>query len=324
MRGSKITRAMDYIDDDLIAAAAQEKSVREQPRERKPFFTKKLFVRCAAVAAAAVLLVTGGIVAANLIGGGQAITVVAFDVNPSLEIEVNDKEEVVKVNALNEDAKIVLEEMDFKGVGLDVTVNALIGSMLKHGYLSVEQNSILISVNTKDDGRSTTLQRSLSDSISALLSGSNIQASVMTQSFDGKKGKEGASAAKAALIDKIVAAGLTRADGSKYTYGQLVSLRVHELKLMLESKGFTVSGIAFSGKASEGMYIGESRAIEIVCEHQGLSVGSLSGVEIELDFDDDTREMTYEVEFVYGGFEYEYELNATTGAIVEYEKERED
>ncbi len=320
MKG-KITRAIEYLDDDLIASAAKEKP---SGTARKPFFTRKFWTRCAAVAAAAAVVITGGIITANAIGNNQTVAVVAFDINPSLEIEVNGKERVLRVNALNEDAKIVLEKMDFEGVGLDVTVNALVGSMLKHGYLSVEQNSILISVNTKDGDKQNSLRRDISESVSALLLGGNIQASVMTQTFEGKSEHAGVSAAKDALIEKIVAAGLSRAGGSKYTYEQLVGLRVHELKLLLESKGFFVSGIEFSGTASEGKYIGKDAALTIACEHANLQENIVEEVEIELDFDDDTNVMLYEVEFVYEGFEYEYELNAVTGAIIESEKEPKD
>ncbi len=324
MNRSKIAKALDYLDDDLIAEASEEK-IDALPIEnaRKPLFTKKIWGRVGAVAAAAVLLITGGVWAANAIGQNQTFAVVAFDVNPSLEIRVNQEDEVIKVIPLNEDAKTVVEKMDFKGVGLDVTVNALIGSMLKHGYLSIEQNSILISVNTKNDGKAAALQRELSQSVSALLLGGNIEASVITQTFDYQSEQSGVSAAKAALIHKIVAAGLTRSDGSKYTYEQLSSLRVHELKLMLESKGFSVDGIEFSGKASEGKYIGEHQALEIVCQHAKVTIAA-KDAEIELDFDDDSKTMVYEVEFTLGGFEYEYELNAVTGAIIDFEKEIDD
>lgn len=324
MKPSKIASAMEYLDDDLIVAAAQEKNgVRAVKRERKPFFSNG-WRRWVAVVAAAVLLMTGGVVTGSIVGKNQTVAVVAFDVNPSIEIELNGKQKVKKVNALNEAARVVLEKMDFEGVGLDITVNALIGSMLKHGYLSVDQNSILISVQAKDGEQAATLQRNISENVSALLLGSNIQASVMTQSFDRTNGAGDISAAKAALIQKIVAAGLTRLDGSKYTYEQLAGLHVHELKLMLESKGFSSPDIELSGKANEGKYIGEEQALAGACQHAEVAVDSAKEVEIELDFDDDRKAMIYEVEFVYGDFEYEYELDAVSGAILEYEKEPND
>ncbi len=324
MKRSKITRAMDYLDDDLIAEAAQEKAgAQPVQRERKAFF-RNTWARVAAVAAAVVLLLTGGITAANLIGKDQTLTVVAFDVNPSLEIEVDAEEKVVAVNALNEDAKIVVGDRSLKDVSLDVAVDALVRSMLQHGYLSVEQNSILISVSSKDSDKTTTLRKDISDSVVTLLLGNDIQASVITQSFDRKKGQSGASSAKTALINKVVSAGLTRSDGSKYTYGQLVNLSVNELKLMLESKGFSASDLALSGKASESKYIGRERALAIAFEHAGVTTDQVEDLEVELDFEDDLGAMLYEVEFLFGGFEYEYELNAVTGAIVDYEREKDD
>ena len=32
----------------------------------------------------------------------------------------------------------------------------------------------------------------------------------------------------------------------------------------------------------------------------------------------------YDIEFVYGGYEYEFEINAKTGAIIEFDRELED
>ena len=40
---------------------------------------------------------------------------VSLDVNPSIEIEVNKKEEVLAVNPRNKDAETVVGSMNFKG-----------------------------------------------------------------------------------------------------------------------------------------------------------------------------------------------------------------
>ena len=44
--------------------------------------------------------------------------------------------------------------------------------------------------------------------------------------------------------------------------------------------------------------------------------------EAKLDADD--RVPHYDIEFVYGGYEYEFEINAKTGAIIEFDRELED
>ena len=63
-------------------------------------------------------------------------SIITLDVNPSLNIIVDAADKVIEVQPLNDDARTVIGDMDFAGSDLDVTVNALIGSMLQNGYLS--------------------------------------------------------------------------------------------------------------------------------------------------------------------------------------------
>ncbi len=292
---------------------------------------KNSWMKWTAAAAAFVLVVASAILIPVLLGGrtspNSGYTVVALDVNPSLEIEVNEKEEVVEIRALNKDAEIVIGDMNFKKVDLDVAINALIGSMLQNGYLSIDQNSILISIDSNNAQKAESLKESLSASVSAILKNSNIDASIMTQSYhtDNRTDKnDHISAARAALIEKILASGLSDAVGTPYTEEQLSLLKVHDLKQILESKKVNVAGVASSGKANDGNLIGEERALAIAYEKAGVSAADVTEWEIELDIGKKTQTLFYEIEFKAGGFEYEYELIAATGEIVEEEIDAED
>ncbi len=325
MKRAKITKAMDYLDDDLIAGAMETKSTLQggtQIMTRNSIWTK-----VAAVAAGVAILAGGGFALTQYAGSVNANAIVAFDVNPSLEIEVNGKQKVVEVTALNADAEIVIGDMNFKNVDLDVTVNALLGSMLQHGYLSTDQNSILISVDCNNASKAATLQESILADVTALLSGNNIELSVITQTFDKDKVPEqdkGGSAAKATLIEKILATGITNADGIPYTYEQLAELKVHDLKLLLDSKGIQIGGAHADGHAGKGNYIDKQQALDIAFAKAEITAEQALRVEIELDFDKKLNAMLYEVEFEFGDVEYEYEINATTGDILKEEIEAKD
>ncbi len=323
MKRPKIARAMDYLDDDLIEGALRNTKISEKGART---MKNSIWTKVAAVAAGLAILVTGGVMVTNYMGV-NASAVVALDVNPSIEIEVNGKEKVVDVDALNAEAELVLGEMDLINVDLDVAINAIIGSMYTNNFLTAEQNSILISVDCRSSVKATTLQESISQEVTALLAGHNIEASVITQTFE-KGNPQGngqdVSAAKAALIEKIVAAGITTNDGIPYTYEQLVGLKVNELKQMLESKNAQVGGIQSSGNAGKGEYIGKQQALDIAYGQAGVSAEEAKRVEVELDFDDDTKTMLYEIEFEVGELEYEYDINATTGEIVKAKTEAAD
>lgn len=78
-------------------------------------------------------------------------------------------------------------------------------------------------------------------------------------------------------------------------------------------------------KASEAKQtmIGEKKAKSIALEHAGLSDKKVK-VWVKPEIDDDTRQKIYQVEIEYGEYEYEYEIDAYTGDILDFEKEKDD
>lgn len=88
-------------------------------------------------------------------------TLVAIDVNPSIELSTNKKNKVISINAKNKDANIILEDMELINVDLNIAVNAIIGSMLKHGYLQDDENTILISVSNKKEAKAKQIQNKI-------------------------------------------------------------------------------------------------------------------------------------------------------------------
>ncbi len=68
--------------------------------------------------------------------------------------------------------------------------------------------------------------------------------------------------------------------------------------------------------------ITSEKAKEIAFNHAGVSAANVYGLKVELDTDDGQKE--YEVEFKSGRIEYEYKINANTGAIISYDSEYDD
>ena len=106
----------------------------------------------AAACAALVLLGAGG--------GGlfyyqsyAVASVVSLDVNPSIELKVNRGERVISCTALNTEAAVLFDMnggADLKGTKLDVAVNAIVGALVREGYMDSISSAILISVEDKD------------------------------------------------------------------------------------------------------------------------------------------------------------------------------
>ncbi len=278
--------------------------------------------RLAGIAAAFVLLI-GGMAGFQTYRANYSVaSTVSLDVNPSIEIQVNKKEEVLAVNPRNEDAQIVVGDMDFKGSNLDVAVNALIGSMLRNGYLNELANSILISVDNQDPAKSAELQERLANEINAVLQSGTFDGAVLSQSISAdSKLREladtyGITLGKAQLIQQITQ------QSAFYSFEDLVPLSINELNLLTESGNLNLANVNSLGTASDKAYIGQEKAKQAAISHAGASADKLTEYEIELDFEHGV--MVYEVEFKCEGFEYDYEIDAITGAVLKSEKEPDD
>lgn len=300
---------------DRLGEAAERLHAASSPA-RPPRQSRTLVRSIAAVAAClALLLGCMGLLSHNR--ANRVTAVVELDVNPSIQLSINHEERVLSVTAGNEDALRVLNGMDLTGVQLDVAVNALIGSLLRCGYISELANSILISVEGGESAAA--LQQRLSDEIDALLAGFGVNGSVLSQTLSTDEqiaalaGMYDISRGKAALIAELLDKNATlRAE-------ELAGLSIHALNLLLES-GETPQVISRTGTASDGGYIGADAAKAAALAHAGLSEAAAWSVEMDVE----RGRMVYEIGFTADGWEYEYDIDALTGEVVQSERERDD
>lgn len=310
----------DVLDSVLNACKEQKGKVIVMTQQKN---SKSVWIKRISGIAAALVIVVAGIAGFGIYQNNYAIdSTVSLDVNPSIEITVNQKERVLAVNALNEDAQKVLANMDFKGSDLDVTVNALIGSMLRNGYITELSNSILISVNNDDLQKGAALQERLTQEINALLQTESFSGAVLSQTLTDNTELQtladtyGITLGKAQLIQQIVN------QNPLYTFEGLVSLSINELNLLAASANTDLENVDSVGTASDKDYIGEEKAKEIALEHAGVAASAATQLYAKLDYEDGV--MVYEVEFYAGNYEYDYEINAKTGAVIKSERDYDD
>ena len=357
-------------------------------------------------------LVAAGLALMLLGGGGlfyqqanAVASVVSLDVNPSIELRVNRDEKVLSCTPLNEDAQEILEDMgggaDLKGAKLDVAVNAIVGSLVRKGYLSEISSAIMISVEDKDSARAKKLQQELTSAVDGVLRTNESKAAVLTQTvtqdaeLERQARENSISTGKAALVNRILAL------NSSLSFDALAKLSVGELKDLAEAGApampigrdaaayaaeqyagttaldsvtaevdpeldespahyevelqtawgeFEYLVDAYTGKVLSGQKdlpttvsaqneaakpsgqkpapsgtaqdIGYAKAKSIALNHAGVSESKAYDMDIELDEED--GKLVYEVEFKSGGMEYDYEIDAATGTILQQEAEKDD
>ena len=260
--------------------------------------------------------------AVMLLGGGGVFyqranavaSVVSLDVNPSIELKVNRSEKVLACTPLNEDAKAILADMsngaDLKGAKLDVAVNAIVGSLVRNGYLDSISSAIMISVEDKDTARAEKLQRELTSAVDGVLQTSEAKAAVLTQTLTQDATREqqarenNISSGKAALVNRVLAI------NPLLKFDALAKLSVEELKDLAEA-------------GAPAMPIGKDAAAYAAEQYAGTT--ALDSVTAEVDSELDESPAHYEVEIrSQTGEEFEYKVDAYTGAILESKREAAD
>ncbi|MDO4870087.1 MAG: PepSY domain-containing protein, partial [Bacillota bacterium] len=301
----KVPSLRDAVAADAPAAG---RSYRQKPKR-----WKKTLASCAA----ALMLVIGGVAFFN--GQNQdAFAVVGLDVNPSIEISIDKKEKVIAANSINDDGENILADMDLVGTDVDVACNAIVGSMLTQGYLTDTSNALLVSVSSVDDNKGHEIEKRLSDNLNTYLDNTEIAAAILGQYVENDDeikafAKEnGISAGKAWLIHNLMQNGQGR-----YTEQSLLQLPTHELILLGQNKDIA-SDVSY-GEVDTSGYIGADKAEDIALAKAGLSRDQVTGLHAEYDCDDGV--IIYEVEFNYGGQEYDYEVKAANGEILSYESD---
>ena len=254
--------------------------------------TKKWIM--AAAACLAVILVG----AAVLLQQANAVaTVVSLDVNPSIELKVNSSEKVLSCTPLNDDAKAILAEMgegaDLKGAKLEVAVNAIVGSLVRNGYLDSISSAIMISVEDKNTERAEKLRSELASIVDVTLQTEAAKAAVLTQTLPQDKKLEqqarenNISTGKAALINRV----LTLNAGLKFE--ELAKLSVEELKDLAEA-------------GAPAMPIGKEKALEIAtAAYTKATAAAIRCSEVDPELDEIPAH-------------YEVELTSETGEEFEY------
>ena len=256
--------------------------------------------------------------AVMLLGGGglfyqqanAVASVVSLDVNPSIELKVNRSEKVLVCTPLNEDAKAILADMgngaDLKGAKLDVAVNAIVGSLVRNGYLDSISSAIMISVEDKDTARAEKLQRELTSTVDGVLQTSESRASVLTQTLtqdavlEQQARENSISTGKAALVNRVLAL------NPALKFDALAKLSVEELKDLAEA-------------GAPAMPIGKDAAAYAAEQYAGTT--AVDSVAAEVDPELDESPAHYEVELQTAWGEFEYLVDAYTGKVLSGQKD---
>ncbi len=305
----RLKTAVDHTapDDvqDVLSRCGTGKGTVIHMNEAKKSRKSKSWTQALIAACLALVLLAGG--------GGifyqrayAVASVVSLDVNPSIQLEVNRSEKVLSCSGLNDEGRTVLADMDggrdLKGAKLDVAVNAIVGALVRNGYLDHLDSAILISVEDSDADRGARLQQELVASVDGVLQTAANNASVLSQNvaasadLDARARENSISTGKASLIDQVLAL------NGELSFEELAGLSVEELRDLIKI-------------GAPDMPIGRDAALQAALDFAGLTRESVPYVDVDPELDE--RVPYYEVELVVDGKEQDYGVQAFTGEVIQ-------
>lgn len=141
----------------------------------------------------------------------KAVTAnIMIDVNPSIELSVNRMGKVISIDAINEDAKEIVNDMEEKkGATPDEVVSELMSKLDENAYFENSENVILLTVESKDNYDYSVMEQNLVSLIKTYAEQQKIKMVVMHQSIRLEEEvlataeSMGVSKGKAALLQKL-------------------------------------------------------------------------------------------------------------------------
>lgn len=102
----------------------------------------------------------------------------------------------------------------------------------------------------------------------------------------------------------------------------IISKAILGISIGLVAVIFSAIGLtACNNQTTDIQLIGEEKAKEIVLVHAGVTADEITRYTLHRDRDDGKD--VYEIEFWRGNIEYDYEIDAKTGEILQFDKDAE-
>lgn len=150
----KINRAFKAETPDVLdkIKSSNQFFVPEKKRKYdfKALFNKRLSYSLASMFVLAIVLFS--IMSSGNRFDSVVASTITIDINPSIEITLNENDEVINIKAINSDAETLLDhDVKFRGLSLDRAIEILMEKAVEKGYIidSTEDNIILIDVSSK-------------------------------------------------------------------------------------------------------------------------------------------------------------------------------
>lgn len=116
------------------------------------------------------------------------LTFISLDINPSIELAMDENEIVQQAITLNEDADIAFNNLKLVSTDIKTTVNTIIDTSIKLGYMTEvsDKNAVNVTTYSDDDTKRETINKMIVDLVNNYLEKKTIYALVVENSLDNQ------------------------------------------------------------------------------------------------------------------------------------------
>lgn len=165
-------------------------------------------------------------------------SIIAIDVNPSVEISLNKSYKVLNVKANNKDGEQLIEQTNFKNKNCDTVVSDLTESLSSSGYIDQTHNSILVSVSNSNKTKAEEVKTKVITDIKTTLNKKEIEPVIYNQSVTDSTAKKLERLAKKHHISfgkmKLIHSLIEK--DSSLTVEELAKLPISQIPTYVESR----------------------------------------------------------------------------------------
>ena len=96
----------------------------------------------------------------------QVYGVINLDVNPSIELDVNRLHKVLAATPINADGEAILDGMNLRYVEMETAIDAILGSMIRQGFLASADSAILVTVIMDEETQAREMENTIAIRVS--------------------------------------------------------------------------------------------------------------------------------------------------------------
>ena len=197
-------------------------------------------------------------------------TVVMLDVNPSIRLEVNDRNKVVKVNAVNSDAKKVTADVSVVGKKYDDAVKVTVKALQKSGYITELKNSVLVTVVDGDEERAEAVRKTIVNTIVKIDKSVDYDISILSQTTTSDKTLRELAEANHVTTGKVLLAEKICKLNAEFSVENLVKNNIQTINQLL----------VYTGVPETVKRVGEAAGVVPEKLRSSLKLDEMSGDEL--------------------------------------------